>query len=66
MRDEIIIEKFELLLNDLKEMQELEQETKKQFFTTQLFAIRVKEIYKLVKQYLEGEKNEEKNKLEIN
>lgn len=60
-----IIEKFELLLNDLKEMQELEQETKKQFFTTQLFAIRVKEIYKLVKQYLEGEENE-KNKLEIN
>lgn len=58
MRDEIIIEKFELLLNDLKEMQELEQETKKQFFTTQLFAIRVKEIYKLVKQYLEGEENE--------
>lgn len=56
---EQIIEKFELLLNDLKEMQELEQETKKQFFTTQLFAIRVKEIYKLVKQYLEGEKNEE-------
>lgn len=53
-----IIEKFELLLNDLKEMQELEQETKKQFFTTQLFAIRVKEIYKLVKQYLEGEENE--------
>ena len=55
---EQIIEKFELLLNDLKEMQELEQETKKQFFTTQLFAIRVKEIYKLVKQYLEGEENE--------
>ena len=54
-----IIEKFELLLNDLKEMQELEQETKKQFFTTQLFASRVKEIYKLVKQYLEGEENEE-------
>ena len=54
----MIIEKFELLLNDLKEMQELEQETKKQFFTTQLFAIRVKEIYKLVKQYLEGEENE--------
>lgn len=57
MKDQII-EKFELLLNDLKEMQELEQETKKQFFTTQLFAIRVKEIYKLVKQYLEGEENE--------
>lgn len=56
--EEQIIEKFELLLNDLKEMQELEQETKKQFFTTQLFAIRVKEIYKLVKQYLEGEENE--------
>jgi hypothetical protein len=55
---EQIMEKFELLLNDLKEMQELEQETKKQFFTTQLFAIRVKEIYKLVKQYLEGEENE--------
>lgn len=62
---EQIIEKFELLLNDLKEMQELEQKAKKQFFTTQLFAIRVKEIYKLVKQYLEGEENE-KNKLEIN
>ena len=55
---EQIIEKFELLLNYLKEIQELEQETKKQFFTTQLFAIRVKEIYKLVKQYLEGEENE--------
>ena len=55
---EQIMEKFELLLNDLKEMQELEQETKKQFFTTQLFAIRVKEIYKLVKKYLKGEENE--------
>lgn len=41
-------EKFELLLNDLENMQKLEKDTGKQHFTLQLFAIRVKEIYKLL------------------
>lgn len=42
-------EKFELLLKDLKDMQKLEKDTGKQYFTLQLFAIRVKEIYELMK-----------------
>lgn len=47
--NELAKEKFELLLKDLKEMQELEKETGRQHFTLQLFAIRVEEIYKLLK-----------------
>ena len=46
--NELAKEKFELLLKDLKDMQELEKETGKQYFTLQLFAIRVKEIYNLL------------------
>lgn len=42
-------EKFELLLKDLKDTQKLEKDTGKQYFTLQLFAIRVKEIYELMK-----------------
>ena len=47
---ELAINKLELLLNDLKDMQELEKETGRQYFNTQLFAIRVKEIYKILKE----------------
>ena len=46
--NELAIEKLELLIKDLKDMQELEKETGRQHFTLQLFAIRVKEIYKLL------------------
>ena len=53
---ELAINKLELLLNDLKDMQELEKETGRQHFNTQLFAIRVKEIYKILKE--EGETHE--------
>ena len=45
-----VINKLELLLKDLKDMQDLEKETGKQYFNTQLFAIRVKEIYKILKE----------------
>lgn len=45
---ELAIEKFELLIKDLKDMQELEKETGKQHFSLQLFAIRVMEIYKIL------------------
>ena len=41
---------------NLKDMQELEEKTRRQYFNTQLFAIRVKEIYKILKE--EGETNE--------
>lgn len=47
---ELAINKLELLLKDLKDMQELEKETGRQHFNTQLFAIRVKEIYKILKE----------------
>lgn len=46
--NELAKEKFELLLKDLDSMQKLEKDTGKQYFTLQLFAIRVKEIYKLL------------------
>lgn len=46
--NELAKRKFESLLKDLKEMQELEKETGKQYFTLQLFAIRVKEIYDIL------------------
>ena len=47
---ELAINKLELLLNDLKKMQDLEKETGRQYFNTQLFAIRVREIYKILKE----------------
>ena len=47
---ELAINKLELLLNDLKKMQDLEKKTGRQYFNTQLFAIRVKEIYKILKE----------------
>ena len=53
---ELAINKLELLLNDLKKMQDLEKETGRQYFNTQLFAIRVKEIYKILKE--ESDTNE--------
>lgn len=43
--NELVKEKFEKLLKDLEDMQKLEKDTGKQYFTLQLFAIRVKEIY---------------------
>ena len=53
---ELAINKLELLLKDLKDMQDLEKETGRQYFNTQLFAIRVKEIYKILKE--ESDANE--------
>ena len=53
---ELAINKLELLLKDLKDMQDLEKETGRQYFNTQLFAIRVKEIYKILKE--ESDTNE--------
>ena len=47
---ESAINKLELLLKDLKDMQELEKETGKSYFNTQLFAIIVREIYKILKE----------------
>ena len=60
--NELAKEKFELLLKDLKDMQELEKETGKQYFTLQLFAIRVKEIYNL----LYKEESSKRGSLETN
>ena len=47
---ELAINKLELLLKELKDMQDSEKETGRQYFNTQLFAIRVKEIYKILKE----------------
>ena len=47
---ELAINKLELLLKDIKDMQDLEKETGRQYFNTQLFAIRVREIYKILKE----------------
>lgn len=46
--NELAKSKFELLLKDLHDMQKLQKETGKQYFTLELFAIRVKEIYELL------------------
>ena len=54
---ELAINKLELLLNDLKDMQNLEKETGRQYFNTQLFAIRVKEIYKILKEESDANEN---------
>ena len=47
---ELALEKIELLLNDLELNQQEEKETGKSYFNTQLFAIRIKEIYKILKE----------------
>lgn len=49
MNKELALEKLELLLNDLKLNQQEEKQSGKSYFNTQLFAIRVREIYKLLK-----------------
>ena len=54
---ELAINKLELLLNDLKDMQDLEKETGRQYFNTQLFAIRVREIYKILKEESDANEN---------
>ncbi len=46
---ELAIEKLELLLQDLKINSEAERESGKNYFNTDLFAIRVKEILKILK-----------------
>ena len=46
---ELAIQKIELLLKDLKEMQELRTKTGKTYFTEELIAVRVKEIEKILK-----------------
>ena len=46
----LAIEKLELLLDDLKLNAEEEKRSGKSFFNTQLFAIRVREIYKILKE----------------
>lgn len=51
---ELAIDKLELLLSDLKLNQEKERIEGKSYFTTELFAIRVKEILKI----LNGEKDD--------
>lgn len=53
---ELALEKLELLINDLKLNQKEEKETGKSYFNTQLFAIRVKEIYMILKE--NGERDE--------
>ena len=54
---ELAINKSELLLKDLKDMQVLEKETGRQYFNTQLFAVRVKEIYKILKEESDANEN---------
>ena len=46
--NELVKSKVEFLLKDLQDMQKLQKETGKQYFTLELFAIRVKEIYELL------------------
>lgn len=45
---ELAINKLELLLRDLKINQEKEKEEGRSYFTTELFAIRIKEILKIL------------------
>ena len=54
---ELAINKLELLLNDLKDMQDLEKETGRQYFNTQLFAIRVNELYQILKEESDANEN---------
>ena len=53
---EMAIDKLELLINDLKINKNKEKEEGKSYFNTDLIAIRVLEIYKILK----GEINNEK------
>lgn len=50
MNKELAINKLELLLNDLKINQEEEKQNGRSYFNTQLFAIRVREIYNILKE----------------
>lgn len=52
--NQLSIHKLELLIEDLKKNQEVEKESGKSYFNTDLFAIRVIEILKILK----GEMNE--------
>ncbi len=45
---EQVLQKIKLLIKDLTDMQELQKETGRQYFTLELFAIRVKEIEKML------------------
>lgn len=54
MNKEIAIHKLELLIEDLKKNRDVEKESGKSYFNTDLFAIRVIEILKILK----GEMNE--------
>ena len=47
---ELAIEKIEILLNDLKINQNKEKEDGKSYFNTNLVAIRIKEIYEILKE----------------
>ena len=47
---ELAIEKIEILLNDLKKDHEKEKEDGKSYFNTDLVAIRIKEIYDILKE----------------
>ena len=47
---ELAIEKIELLLNDLKINKNKEKEDGKSYFNTDLVAIRIKEIYEILKE----------------
>lgn len=46
---QLAMEKLELLINDLKLNQKKEKEEGKSYFNTYLFAIRVKEIYEILR-----------------
>lgn len=50
MNKEIAIHKLELLIEDLKTNQEEEKESGKSYFNTNLFAIRISEILKILKE----------------
>ena len=46
----LALEKLELLLKDLKINQEEEKQNGRSYFNTQLFSIRVNEIYQILKE----------------
>lgn len=50
---EIAIHKLELLIEDLKITKEAEKQKGTSYFNTDLFAIRVIEIYKILKEEME-------------
>ena len=53
---ELAIDKLELLINDLKINKNKEKEEGKRYFNTDLVAIRVLEIYKILKREINNEK----------